>query len=608
MDVVSLFENQNTSGYNYLKIKLHGPSQNPSGIGAEVKIFCNTNIQSLRQQSTRGYCSSSLGQLHFGLGTSEFIDSLQVIWPDGMIDKTYNLTSNQLVELSYGNALPHSILMEDEDLFKNVTTTILDHQHIENKFSPFKNNPLQYRHFAKEGPALIAADFNDDSEIDLFIGGAAQQPGHLFLQKEGRFIPAPWPSSSNYEDVDALALDVDGDHDLDLYVVSGGSTYKANSKFYQDRIYLNDGHGRFNEDPTALPLETTSGACAAAGDMDADGDLDLFIGGRHVPGDFVQIPKSRILENRHGKFHDVTAEWHKSIADVGMVTSATWTDYDGDQLLDLLVVGEWMDVHFFKNSGQAFQLRQPKINGVGSLSGWWQHITANDLDADGDVDLFLGNMGLNTGFSASEQLPLRWYIGDLNKDGITEGILAHYRTTRDVHQKEVIYHRRDELLSHMPDQQKIWDTYAAFAEGDVVAHYKGEITKVREVETLASGTLLNRGDGTYDWKPWPMEAQFSAVRDLAIQDLNEDGQLDLVCIGNADVFRVETGSQDAAKGLVLLGDGIGDFKVMNARKSGFLVEGDARKIASYKQDGQIYYVVALNDGKTTVWKKNEQDQ
>ena len=603
-----LFENTNSTENNYLKIDLVGPSRNPNGIGVEIHIYHGAKRQTIRQQPVRGYCSSSIGPLHFGLGTSEAIDSLQVIWPDQRIEKISRQSCNQTVVLNYENASPKSIIKKKgRTLFVDITSTTLTHVHLENKFSPFKNHPLQYRHYAKEGPALVAADFNGDGEIDLFIGGAAQQPSHLFLQRGGIFQPAPWPFSKNHEDVDALAFDVDGDDDLDLYVVSGGSVYREGSHYYQDRLYLNDGQARFIEDTTALPRNGISGACVAPGDMDADGDLDLFIGGRHVPGNYAQVPNSQLLENRSGKFFDVTSLWSKSLKNIGMVSSATWTDYNDDHQLDLVVVGEWMEVNIFENGGQKFHLKNPAVRGFEALSGWWQHITAQDIDGDGDQDFLLGNIGLNTGFEASERYPLYWHIGDLNDDGTIEGLLSHYRPNESSELKPVVYHRRDQILSHMPDQQKIWDNYASFAQTDVLKFYKDQFYKTWSATTLASGSLLNQGDGTFIWRPWPVEAQVSAVRDIVIDDVNQDGTDDMICVGNADVFRVETGRQDASKGGIFLGDGTGDFKAVAILESGLQTQGDTRRIVAFQRDGQTYYVVAVNNGITTMWQRSLSD-
>jgi hypothetical protein len=382
-----------------------------------------------------------------------------------------------------------------------------------------------------------------------------------------------------FEDMGALLFDVDQDQDLDLYVVSGGSSIKYFDKGqYQDRLYLNDGTAHFTWAKSSLPDIQASGSCVVAADYDGDGDLDLFVGGRVLPGRFPEIPRSYLLENQGGVFKDVTAQKAPAMAEVGMVTSALWTDYDHDYDLDLLLVGEWMPITIFENE-QGVLNNVTGASGLSQYSGWWNSITGGDMDHDGDIDYIAGNLGENTAFKTSIQQPLRVYWGDFDRNSYGDAIF-----TRFINGREYPIAPRGVLIDQLELVKRAFPQYSQFASADIsqiLSTFDTLGMRVLEANYLKSSYIENLGNGHFALHALPREAQLAPLFGIELSDYNADGNLDIMGVGNFSATEVISGWYDAGKGILLFGDGAGDFQPVSHERSGFFVDGEARALASF---------------------------
>jgi hypothetical protein len=483
-------------------------------------------------------------------------------------------------------------------LFRDVTDSLhVDVRHAENRALDLEREPLMPRVLSDEGPALAVADVNGDGLDDLYVGGAMWQAGTLLLQRaDGTFAPSEQPAfraDSVSEDVDAAFLDADGDGHLDLYVVSGGNGFTMPAAPMRGRLYRNDGQGRFARDTSALPAFHDNGACVAAADFDGDGDVDLFLGSRSVPGAYGRTPASRLMRNDgHGRFVDVTREVAPGLAQAGMVTAAAWTDYDGDGRLDLVVVGEWMPVRLFHQEQGRLVDRTARAGLAGS-EGWWNGVTVADVDGDGRPDLVLGNLGLNSYLTASADEPARLYVGDFAHDGGSQAILAVYK-------RGVSYPvaGRDELLRVFPALRSRFPTYASFGASTVDsifprADLRAATTLV--AHTFASAIARNRGDGTFALEPLPVEAQLAPTYASLAGDFDGDGRGDLLLGGNLWGTQPMLGRFDASYGLLLRGTGTGRYAAVDMTRSGVELTGQVRRMRLVRTRSGPVVAVARND-------------
>jgi len=470
--------------------------------------------------------------------------------------------------------------------------------HRENEFVDFDRERLIPKLVSTEGPFLAVADVNGDGLDDVFIGGAKDQPGKLLLQQpDGRFASSNeglFEQDRVSEDLGAVFFDADGDGHPDLYVVSGGSEFSDRSPALQDRLYLNDGRGRFRKATHSLPAEFASGSRVVAADYDGDGDADLFVGGRVVPWRYGTDPPSQLLRNDgHGHFTDVTAALAPELARVGMVTDAVWQDVDGDGRPDLVVVGEWMPITIFHNAGGG-KLVRLKTRGLEQSQGWWNRIVAGDFTGDGRVDFILGNLGLNARLRASATEPVTMYVKDFDGNGSVEQIVSCYN-------QGVSYPitMRDDLIRALPYLKARYLNYKNYARQTVTdifspADLQGAVFK--QAHTFATALARNNGDGSFTLEPLPPEAQRAPVYGILARDLDGDGKLDLLLAGNFDGVKPEIGRLNASDGLALLGDGTGHFTPVPRARSGFFVPGQARDIAEVRtRQGDLLVVARNND-------------
>ena len=583
---------------HYLKLDLKGSTANQEGIGAKIRVKSNGKSQYYQHYLTRGYASSVDKKVHFGVEKATTIDSLSIIWPDGRTEIFENVKSDTTYTLDYINAenpLPAE-KVEVKYMFTEVAASLgIAFQHKENDYNDFNVQPLLPHMHSKQGPKLSVGDVNGDGIEDFYLGGPKGSSGQLYIQNSGGgFTQKPLDMNIESEDVDALLFDADTDGDLDLYVVSGGSEFQKNSVEYQDRLYLNDGLGNYSYAKRALPEMKDSGSVVTAGDYDNDGDLDLFVGGRLVPGEYPLPAHSYILKNDKGTFTDVTPSVCQFLVKPGMVSAALWTDMDTDGLLDLVVTGEFMPIQVFKNNG-ATLVNQTAKAGLAKSSGWWNSLAQGDFDNDGDIDFVAGNLGLNSKYNASSNQPLCIYANDYDKNGTLDPIMCFF-----IQGENYPAHPRNAMIGQIPAMKgrfKNYEDYAnvTFEEAFLPEELEGAM--VVKSQTFQSVYLENKGDGKFEIHNLAIEAQMGPVQAFHVMDIDTDGNLDILLVGNDYSFDASVGNQDAMTGLVLKGDGLGNFTSEKGNASGFFVDTDARDIKTLSlESGFPLLLVSSNSG------------
>lgn len=602
----SIYENKTSDKKlsNFLDIKLVGSEKNPLGLGTKVLLKNKGQLQYQELTLSRGFQSSVNPIIHFGLGDETLVEELQITWPDGKQEVLQSVPANQCLTLNYQSAEIPIAKNEapPKKLFKDITAAAgVDFKHKENNFNDFKYEILLPHQYSRNGPGIAVGDVNGDQLEDFYVGGAMNQKGALFLQTPNETFEQAaleeWGDEAAHEDMGAAFVDVDNDGDLDLYIVSGGNEHLEGSPQLQDRLHLNDGRGNFQKSTTALPAISTSGSRVRAGDYDGDGDLDLFVGGRLVPRSYPLPAKSYLLKNEwketgEVKFSDVTEAVAPELLEAGLVTDAVWVDYDSDQQLDLVVVGEWMPITFLQNKGGRFS-NQTEAYGLEESTGWWYSIAAADFDQDGDPDLVAGNLGLNYKYQASEEASFDVYASDYDKNGKMDIVLGYYHDG-------VQYPLRGKQCSseQIPAIKVKFKDYNTFAEASLEEVYTAqdlENSLHYQAWNFASSYIENQGDGKFVLRNLPNAVQVSSINSILIQDYNQDNHLDILVAGNLYAAEVETPRNDASYGKLLLGNGQGAFEPVPFTESGFYLRQDTKELAEIKVGGKRAVVAANNN-------------
>lgn len=596
----SIFENTSSEINNYLTVKLNGKDNNRFGLGSKITIRSGSDTQMQELTLSRGFQSSVAPQIHFGLGKRATIAHLKIIWPDGKEQHLENVSANQIITLEYSDAKQTKLGEQESDnsLFDSFSDTLMLYKHKENSYDDFKFEVLLPHKTSNFGPGMAVGDLNGDQLEDLYVGAAAGYPGGLFFQEtDGSFVQQKTTILINdraHEDIGALIFDPDQDGDNDLYIVSGGNEFKPDSPMLQDRLYVNDGKGHFVKMRPSLPKMITSGSRVYANDYDKDGDLDLFVGGRLVPGNYPYPASSYILENvstkGFPKFKNVTDEIAPVLNKVGLVTTAQFTDIDNDGWDDLIIAGEWMSIKVLKNKKGKFTEVSDEM-GLKNTTGWWFSLAAGDFDEDGDLDLIAGNLGENYKYKAKEDETFDIYFNDFDGNKHNDIVLSYYNEG-----EKYPVRGRECSSQQVPSIKKKFETYNDFSKAkltDIYDQSQLEESIHYQVRSFASIYLENR-EGEFVIHTLPNEAQLAPINQILVKDFDIDGHLDLVIAGNLHASEVETPRADAGHGLLLKGKGDGEFEAMSTTYSGLYTQGDVKDLAFIKVKNQQYVLSAKN--------------
>jgi hypothetical protein len=593
------------SGNHFLKIKFAGPEKNRFGIGAEVRVKSKDGIKVLQNYNTRGFESSIEPVLLFGLGKTTLIDSVFVTWADGKTQALTNVKVDQTITIKYSEASNEKNISQPvaKTLFEEVDQKLMegDATHHENVYDDFNDEVLLIRMLSTEGPRLIKGDINKDNLTDFILLGAAGDPDKLFLQKpDGKFHFQPTPAFNKipgtFESTCGALVDYDGDGDLDLMIGSGGNEIEMNKANFTIRTYNNDGHGNFSIAPSNVPPVIGNFSTLEVDNMDGS-NFHVFLGARNVPGNYGLPPRSYLLVNDHGKWKDIAPP---SLANVGMVTDASWTDIDGDGDKDLIVVGDWMAITIFKNDNGTFQNQST----IANSNGWWNRIEAADLDGDGDIDFILGNWGLNTKLKASEQKPLTMYVNDFDNNGRSEFIINWYPPLDSV---AYPFATKPELTAQIPALKKQILKYEDYGHKTYDSLFSPELRSKSlkyEANYLQSAILWNNG-GSFELDALPIEAQISPVFGIVADDLDGDGKTDIWLGGNFYSLKPQAGRCNASKGVYLKGNRGKSFAYISPLESGIKVEGEVRDATTLQVGGSKQLVIGRNNAGVLLFQRTK---
>ena len=588
----------------YLKVILKGEKQNFFGVGSKVSVYYDGKLSYQEVMPTRGFESCVDLRPNFGLGKTKSIDSVVVEWPDGRISMIEDISPNRMITFDQSKSVTKKVspIKETKTVFTKLSKNPIDFTHQENNYVDFYDSRLLFYMISTQGPHSALGDVNGDGLDDLFLTGAKKESSALFVQQsDGNFIPTNKNifDKKIYEDEDAVFFDADSDGDQDLYVCSGGNEFSQDTLSLLDRLYINDGKGKFSISLNAIPPRFENSSCVSAGDFDGDNDMDLFVGFRLKSHQYGLPADGMILENNgKGHFTDVTTSLASGLKGIGMITDGEWFDYDKDGKIDLILCGEYMPITIFKNEGNKFS-NSTLAAGLGTTSGWWNRLTIADINGDGYPDIIGGNHGLNSRFKASEDKPITLYVNDFDGNGQVEPVLC---TFNGDNQYPMLL--RQDLVTSIPSLKKKFINYANYAGKkieDVFSKDQLSTSIKLEAKLLQSCIFVNDGKGKFSIQPLPIEAQFSPIFEISVDDFDKDGKNDLVVGGNFYQAKPEIGINDASYGQFLKGNGQGKFSSVPGQKSGLKLVGAVREISILKAGTQKLLIVSKNNDHTEAY-------
>jgi hypothetical protein len=616
-EVSSVYENKTVKkDHHYIKIKLNGAENNRFGLGSIVTIKTGETLQKQELTLTRGYQSSVPPVIHFGTGINTIIDELEITWPDGRKQILTTIKTDQTLVLNHNEAVAMAdSIVPQVYKFKDIAAQSGIHfLHKENRYNDFEHEPLLPYKYSHLGPGLAIGDVNGDGLEDFFVGNAQGSPGALFMQNaEGRFTEhsGPWIADSVYEDTGVLIFDADGDGLQDILVVSGGNNKTKNNHF-NHRLYLNSCKGLFKV-TQAIPGDLNqSGMCIKAADYDSDGDTDIFIGGRIVPGNYPVAANSYILRNNGGKgsnlrFENITPEAAPDLLNAGLVTDALWEDFDNDGDVDLIFTGEWMNLRFMENNAGKFAEVTDKL-GFTNTCGWWYSLYSADIDQDGDRDIIAGNLGLNYRYNVKNNEVFEVYFNDFDVNGNSDIVLAYSE-----HGIKYPANSYTATTRQIPVIMQRYQTVESFANAtleDIYGIKMLESSLHYAVNIFTSVWLENQGNGSYKTHNLPEMAQFSSIN--AIEEIIYNNHPAWIIAGNLYNTEVETPRNDASIGLIMKYDK-GKLKAVVPSESRLMIRGEVKALKTIKlANGKSALLVAnnneklklLDSGSTQIIQKN----